>query len=309
MTQDTVFPISFFDNVRQSRAVGVEHFDFDGFVEFLSSESQFEYPSKEAAPLFASVEFKDGHRLKPNILRSGLVILDVDDGVTLNEVESTMSELGVAGFIYTTASHREDHHKFRVGLPLASNVDASTYTEVWRAVNQILGGSSDTTKKSAESLFYLPGQYPGANGQFVVLAGEIAPADVWLEAVPSLATEARDQDTQSDSPKFPSKKRARRISFRDNGDFGQPTVHNSRIVPERAINQYLDTSQNWHHARFSFMCSVAARAAKNGFDLSSDSLVAIFNELDAIDGGFFQSTDDQRALLKDASNAINYVGG
>ncbi len=171
----------------------------------------------------ASAEFRLGKRSKANALRSGMVILDVDDGATVEDARSIITGTEIACAIYTTASHRSEHHKFRICVPISDVVSPTEYTNAWYGLNAVFDGIADQSKRGCESLFYLPGLY-------------------------------------------------------------------------------LSTSSNWHHARFRFRCSVASRAAKMGYDIDSNYLVSVFNELDSMDEAHHQTQHYQRQLVGDAQS-------
>lgn len=303
MRTSNQIPLSIFGSVHDNRTDLVDHIEYDEIADFFEEASEIAYPGKSAAPLFTSSEFENGRRRKDHVLRSGLIILDVDDGATVDDAAATMSDLTAAGFIYTTASHRDDHHKFRIGIPVAANVDAATYTSAWRAMNHLFGDIADPSKKGAESLFYMPGEYPGADRRFLRFEGDVAEAEAWIESAPSTVQEPGKK--QESGVGRPGPKRNHRRAQCDPDDL---SIYNSRLVPERAVNAYLDTSFNWHHARYRFMCSVAGRASRNGTSICADDLVMIFNQLDQMDGGHFQGATDQQELARDAQNAINSVG-
>ncbi len=305
-------PISLFGDVQQNLTNEVDHLSFEEIVDFLQESSLAPYQSKEQAPLMASCEFRDGKRRKANVERSGLVMLDIDEEKVIDEVEDLFSELGVATFIYTTASHRPDHHKFRVGIPLSANVDGETYTRAWCALNHLVDDVVDRSKRGAESLFYLPGDYPGTDGRFIVMNGEIIPAEVWIESVglpeDDVAFAAPIAGLSSRSPsRTPSPRLTRLRDALNDGD-RRVSLYDSKLVSERAKCAYLDTADNWHHARYRFMCSVSARAQKLGTNVAPEEIREIFNQLDLTDGGHYQGAADQKALLGDAMGALRFAG-
>lgn len=302
-------PISLFETVKDQRATVQVDLDFEEISEFLLNSVAYTYSSKSDAPLLTSCEFQEARRLKANVLRSGLVILDVDDGMQIEQAAERVSEAGVAAFIYTTASHSAHKHKFRVGLPLAKNVDPETYRSVWAVWNSIFEGVADPSKRGSESLFYLPGTYPSGRGQFMQFSGSIITAEEIIAAV-NLGSERKEPIGK---PKSNNRTPVRRKSVPteqvvdDIELLEQRSVYDSTLVSERAINAYLDTSENWYHARFRFMCSVAATASRRRVPISAAYLRDLFNQIDQIDGGYYTSSECQRALLEDAGRAIeNY---
>lgn len=299
-------PISFFDDVRDRYAYAQVDLEFGEIADILQESLDDSYASKSAAPLLASCEFTESRRLKANVLRSGMVILDIDDGMQIDEAAERVTEAGVAAFIYTTASHRDDRHKFRVGLPLARAVDAETYRSAWAAWNFVFDEVADPSKRGAESLFYLPGTYPSGRGRFLQFSGSILTADDLINVIGLPVEETRPIELRSPGKgRSVASQSSMSANERASIDCSESkSIYDSRLVSDSAINAYLDTAQNWYHARYRFMCSVAATAARRRVPITAFELRDLFNQLDQIDGGFYGSAEDQQALLVEAQRAI-----
>jgi hypothetical protein len=182
MTQLQPFPISLFDSVKNARVVDCMNVFYDEFVEVMESYSVEIFASKESAPLICSTRFEHGKRSKLNTTVSGLIILDIDDGISIESTLVALNELAVAGLLYTTASHRESHHKFRLCIPLENPVNYAEHVTCWHSINHIFTGQvADSTKIGCESLFYVAGQYPDAPSVFTPVEGSILTADEWIE--------------------------------------------------------------------------------------------------------------------------------
>jgi hypothetical protein len=59
-------------------------------------------------------QFKDGYRKGGNFICAGFLAADFDEGVTLDEARNNAFINAHAAFIYTTASHTNESHRFRV---------------------------------------------------------------------------------------------------------------------------------------------------------------------------------------------------
>lgn len=293
MNNQPYLPISFFNDVRENDT-SCSELSYEEFLTELSEAAADTYAEKSDAPLFASCEFKDGRRNKANVLRSGLVMLDIDEGMQMNEAAGVFSDVGLAGFAYTTASHTMDHHKFRIGIPLSENVDATTYTRAWCALNRLFHEVADRSKRGAESLFYVPGIVAGKEPIFLTFDGDIFFAKTWIEAV------GRPEDEELISGSAPKAKAGSACRTKPAASVASAgrsaSIYDSKLVSPKAMDAYLDAAGDWHHARYAFMCSVAARASRRGIILTPVELREIFNQIDLIDGGHYQSGQYQRAL-------------
>ena len=67
--------------------------------------------------VYSNLTWKDNHRLSKNALldKIDFLILDIDDGITLDEVHEMVP---FKIMTVTTTSHTSEHHKFRVIIPL-----------------------------------------------------------------------------------------------------------------------------------------------------------------------------------------------
>lgn len=79
--------------------------------------------------VYAPVKWSNNHRNKANAqLDIDLLVFDVDDGLTIDEVLDTVgAEYEI--LVLETASHKEAHHKFRVFIPLANTITFKTPSE------------------------------------------------------------------------------------------------------------------------------------------------------------------------------------
>lgn len=65
---------------------------------------------------------KDGHRTSSNFISHSVALIDIDDGMTLEElINDDFYKEHAAGF-YTSPSHTDEHHKFRVIFELETDI-------------------------------------------------------------------------------------------------------------------------------------------------------------------------------------------
>lgn len=140
----TIGPISLFDSITSNRAADCELFTFEEFIILMGTYSDESFASKYAAPLLCFTEFKEGRRSKANANQTGMIVLDVDDHLTIDEVDAALEEIGVAALLCSTASHREEQHKFRVFVPLLEIADYDKHVLAWHVVNHVVANGKRT---------------------------------------------------------------------------------------------------------------------------------------------------------------------
>jgi hypothetical protein len=296
------FPLSFFESVTNPNAIEVGDLPFPAYVDFMSQYAEDEYPSKEAAPLFAATRFTEGKRRKANASQSGLIVLDIDDGQTIEDTWATVKDLHVSALLYSTASHREDHHKFRLCVPLSSNVSYEDHVKVWHALDYVfVDGMSDSSKIGCESLFYLPGKYPNAPSVFKVNDGMILGSRDWLDI--ANLQEVPDSDCVKSNTKTRSSP-AKAMDGTRTASSDDLDIYETKLITEAALDKYRSSHGDWHHARFGLMMSMVGRAKRMGIDISQDDIIQLFNQVDQIDGGHYQTSKYQKEIANDAANAL-----
>jgi hypothetical protein len=301
-------PISLFETVKSNQAGDTEHLDFDQFVQVMKTYADECFESKAAAPLLCMTAFKVGRRSRANATVSSIVVLDIDDHITIEQVRATLTDTGLRALLCSTASHREHHHKFRVFVPLIEAVDHSTHILAWHVLNQLIAdGKSDRSKIGCESMFFVPGHYPDAPSVFEDIPGDVYSAD---ELVALVGT--ADDVMALGSPDRPTRQPMRHegrsyggssstVSFVDDADLD---LARTRLITDRALDLYRNPGGSYHHARFQLLMHIAARARYRGISLTDQNLLFLFNQVDREDGSFYQSPDDQRAILKEAQKSL-----
>ena len=97
---------------------------------------------------------KSDHRNEENFLSSELALIDIDEGMTLEDLATfEFYQLYGAGY-YTTPSHTENNHRFRLIYRLPGEVnDPNTMRMIYRGLLTI-HGVADTSCKDSARLFY-----------------------------------------------------------------------------------------------------------------------------------------------------------
>ena len=112
---------------------------------------------------YSAGEFKDGYRNKANFIDgSNLVILDIDDGWSIEEAKKFLGEKGLRAMIATTKSHRKVKDKkgvcdrFRVILPTKTEFKgtAEEFSFMMAEIFKYFEGKPDAAAKDASRFYY-----------------------------------------------------------------------------------------------------------------------------------------------------------
>lgn len=303
------FPLSLFESVKNPIAVDTEMINYDQFVIVMRDFASERRQSKSDAPLISATHFKNDKRSKCNATTSGLIILDIDEGMTIDTALNTAKEFEIACIVYSTASHKPEHHKFRVCIPLIEPIPYDQHRTTWHAVNSIFtNGGSDKSKVGCESLFYVPGIYPDSPTVFEENEGIVLCSEEWIELAAELDPEFNPEAKKSASTNYKKHRpTVRAASTRVYSSTASPDdldYYETRLLSEPALDKYNSSVGNWHHARFGLMMSIASRAERMGISLSSDDIVCLFNQVDELDGGHYQTSNYQKEIANDAQKVL-----
>lgn len=118
-----------------------------------------ETDDKAAARLWSPVTLKEGttRRCKESIESVTALVIDYDSGATLGEATN---QLDCSWMAYTTHSHRQEHPKFRLVLPLLRPVPAEAWPAFWREAVEDIAPRADQACKDASRIFYVPSRRP-----------------------------------------------------------------------------------------------------------------------------------------------------
>jgi hypothetical protein len=264
-------------------------------VRWFQHANKGSYERKEDQYLFCPTIFR-GTRAKANATTAGIIVIDVDKGV-YDEAVSVLREEKLEALLYTSASSRPGTERFRVVLPLADQVDTSkpvdgikdtAYTVIWRSAVKMLGSGEgiDDTKRGAESMFYMPGAYAGAENRIDHIQGDILSAGDWIDRFdPELIP--------VDPPRDP-------VDASSLCRFDVGTLYDSPIVRREWIDEYNALSQH-HIGRISFLNKVAMSAVAQGYQIAASDLEGLFSQLDP-----FRYKRDRRDIPGECSKAVDW---
>jgi hypothetical protein len=96
----------------------------------------------------------NGHRIKENFISHSIALVDIDSGMRLDELKDNLFYQGFGSGYYTTPSHTEENHRFRLMFVLETPI---TDTEKMRNLYEGLlleFGHADISCKDAARLFF-----------------------------------------------------------------------------------------------------------------------------------------------------------
>ena len=115
---------------------------------------------------------EDGRRDSDHVISVSCLVLDFDSGVSPREASADWSRW--YHVVHTTWSHRPEHPKFRLALPLAHPVWRDDWREVWEWAAERCGMANDPALKSAAATYALPATpHPGAHREAFVHGGAL----------------------------------------------------------------------------------------------------------------------------------------
>jgi hypothetical protein len=109
--------------------------------------------TRDHALAWSPATYSQPRRLAANVTSVCAVVLDYDDGQTLDDASAAWSDY--PHLIHTSWSHTEAHHKFRLILPMADPVETERWEAVWTAAASRFPGA-DPACKDPNRLYYLP---------------------------------------------------------------------------------------------------------------------------------------------------------
>lgn len=141
---------------------------------------------------FVGGRLKDGRRRTGSVQSRSLITLDYDHcaPVPMDEqpVIARLALMGVAALIYTTHSHSTDAPRFRVVVPLSSELTPRQYEHTARKFAAQLGTDGiDSTTYDAERLFFWPSASVDAQFYFDRFTGPFLNPAPYLEDLPDEA--------------------------------------------------------------------------------------------------------------------------
>lgn len=284
----TQIPISIFMRVEQAQPSKAYTHTWSVLAGHFSDFSRTEnFERKQDAPLFSPTIFSDNHRHAISATTAGMVVLDSDNDYQIPALADFMSESRIEGLIYSSARHRNDSPKWRLMVPLTAPIRATEYKGVASAIVRVIASNApagwkiDTSKLTAESLFYIPGQYKRATDDdgteytpdhvFEHIHGDVLTGQEWCE----LADRINPTPVVEPPPPRALTPRPVRAANDDENtavwEYGRDAQH--------IADRYLSMSSDRHRALSGICVSIAMSALNAGYDISASELSDIATDL------------------------------
>lgn len=149
-----LFWVSLFDNLFLTDAA-LSRLTLDQLVELLTRPGDaFRVMDKRRLPQWSPTRFDPGKRKKAHAVEASCLVLDYDDGTTIDEALLAWGQW--CAIVHTSWSHRPDHHKFRVVLPLDEDVTKDEYPTAWRWAEAHCDHAIDRHCKDISRAWVLP---------------------------------------------------------------------------------------------------------------------------------------------------------
>lgn len=109
---------------------------------------------KRRLPMWSPVKLFPLRRAKVNVKSISCLVLDYDDGTLVEDALERWSPWYC--ILHTSWSHTEDHHRFRVILPLQRDVTPEEYPALWRWAEMHSGREVDKKCKDSSRAYAVP---------------------------------------------------------------------------------------------------------------------------------------------------------
>lgn len=126
---------------------------------------------KEELPMFNGFQNKSGVRGQFNTTGLSAIILDYDSGYTIEEFCNRYYTY--RWYLYTSSSHSDSKHKFRVILPMMDLLASEDYTTDARKVLGLKFPEADPTCFYSDHFFFIPAKQEGVPYRFKINYGKL----------------------------------------------------------------------------------------------------------------------------------------
>ena len=298
-----------FDN-KTHRKVSFDSWDsFRGLLLDLSKKEGHK-GGGNSSPLITPACFQEGSTRsnKSTTHWGGWCAVDVDDfmvGVRVHEIEQNLRErFGQYNYIvYSTASSREDHLKFRIVFELDEHIENERIKALWYALNTELGEMGDPQTKDLARMYYVPAQYPGAYSFFFHNDGNSLNTSELIAKHPY-----HEKTGNTFLDRLPLEMQQAVIQHRkdslNNTDYRWSSYRDCPFWPKRLAVEYQTISETgWYSKMYKIMLAVAGNAYSKGYPITSTQIADMCREFDSETGNWYEN----RPLIVEADRALEYI--
>jgi len=280
---------------------------WEKFESFLYKLAQQPYSKKTDAVLMSPATYE------PNTTRKNVNVvnwarwaaIDVDEHKFEGNLENELKSLfGDWEFIcYSTASSTDNHPKFRLVFPLKTTVGSDKIRPFWHALNTELESLGDRQTKDLSRMYYIPGNYAGANNFIFSNRGSWIDPDALISKHPIPQKEGKTMFDRlpEDMQKMILQHKRDQAT---NGGISWSSYRDCPFVSKKAANEYKSINESgWYHGMYKLMVSIAGRAVEAKYPITSNEVAQLCREIDMETGNWYAN----RPLETEAERAIEYI--
>ena len=266
---------------------------------------------RNSSPLITPAVFEtDSTRSNANTLYwGGWCCVDVDDhsfsNVVLSLKEELHAKLGDLDYVvYSTASSRSDHLKFRIVFRLDEQVEHDRIKAFWFALNTHLGEIGDPQTKDLARMYYVPADYPNAHG-FIFDNRSGVPLNV-SELIAKYPYVEKTGNSFLDRlpPELQRAVIEHRKNSLNNTNYQWTSYRDCPFFPRKLETEYRAiTNTGWFHKMYQIMVATAGNAISKGYPITANQIAEMCRQLDMETGNWYEN----RPLDKEADRALEYV--
>lgn len=303
----TIFK-SKFDNKTSNKIT----LDDNKFEKLFYGLSKIPKKGKTNAELISPAVYYPGTtRANKNVIAwAGWTAVDIDD-LDLNgrDLVNVVNDLiPTWGYIcYSTASSTINQAKFRLVFRLTKDIQCDDIRHFWYALQTELGNIGDRQCKDLSRMYYVPGDYAGANNFYFTRPGPPIDVDQLLLKYPYVE---KIRQGSSFLERLPTEMAKQVIDYRKGqaegkaAEYKWTSYRNCPFFPQKLADDYRSISQTgWYHKMYQIMVAIASRAIEKGYPITSRQIAEMCKELDNDTGGWY----DNRPLETEADRAIEYA--
>ena len=286
----------------------VNKIDFETFQDFeqvLYKLASVPRKDKKSAYLMSPASYLDKTtRKNDNVTKwGGWCAVDVDDfDGDLNEF--LQQKCGNYYFVcYSTASSTKESPKFRLVFPLTREVNRDEIKHFWFALNTELGEMGDIQTKDLSRMYYIQGDYIGANNFIFTNKSEYINPDDIMDKHDYI-----EKGGNTFFDKLPKSMQEALISHTKNTltntDVKWSSYRDCPFFPRQLEKEYrLITGSGWYYKMYQIMVALAGNAINAKYPITAKEISWMCRELDMDTGNWY----DKRPLDKEAHRALDYV--
>lgn len=240
----------------------------------------------------------------------GFMYIDIDNSkpsrkVRIEEIEQRLSEkFDCPFFIYTTRSHTDECHRFRILMSVDRHISRSEAQKIAVWMNKtVMSGQADTSVYDPTDFIYTPpygSQYRRRyDGQPLDVNRIFSEADVLLDDEPHLLVGGSKQGPKRAQSNISNAVRSGSFSDAVNDTSIRPeiSISNPDIFHPSWLDLYRNPSSHWDAMR----CILGKVWKMTDAGLTYGEMAHLFVEIDATKGGYFQTkygADKTNELLR-----------